>query len=269
MTDSQKVIKYIAIGLAALLAVSIIGGIISAVGFFGGFMFNDATTEDMKEYIGFSDIHSVDIDINAADITIEQGDAFAVKSNLKHLTVKDENGLLSIKETKKAFGNYDKSTLIIKIPDGIVFDKAELKTGAGRLIVDTLSAKVLDCDFGAGEIKIDSLSASSNADIDGGAGEITISGGSIENLDFDMGVGQLNFTPLLTGECDFDLGVGESNITLLGTKDDYTLDVEKGLGNISVDGDNISNISGFGNGQNEVEINGGVGAIHVKYAEND
>ncbi len=230
-------------------------------------MFNYATTEDMKIYTVSSDINNLHIDINAADITIKQGEAFAVESNLKELTVTDEKGILSIKETKKPFGNYNAATLVITIPMDVVFENAELKTGAGRLIVDTLSAKVLDCDFGAGEIKIDRLSASLAADIDGGAGEITISGGSINNLDFDMGVGEFNFTAALTGKCDFDLGVGESNITLLGNKDDYTLDIEKGLGNISVDGDNISNTSGLGNGQNEVEINGGVGAIHVEFEE--
>ncbi len=267
MTNFQKVVRYIAIGLAALLAVSIIGGIISVVGYFGGFMFNDATTEDMKTYTISSEINSLYVDINAADITVKQGDTFSVESNLKHLTVKDDDGLLSVKETKTLFKNYNNATLIITIPTDTEFDKAELKTGAGRLTVDTLCAEVLDCEFGAGEVKIDSLSASDEADIDGGAGKITISGGSINNLDFDMGVGQLNFTSRLMGECDLDLGVGESNITLLGTKDDYTLDIEKGLGNITVDGDNISNTSGLGNGQNKVDMSGGIGAINVKFEE--
>ena len=54
---------------------------------------------------------------------------------------------------------------------------------------------------------------------------------------------------------------------LLGNKDDYKLDIEKGIGSISVDGDNISNDREIGNGINEVEIHGGVGAINVKFKE--
>ena len=265
MTSFQKVIRYIAIGLSVLLAVSIVCGIICVVGFWGGFLFDDATAQDMKTYTIAPGINSLYVDINAADITVKQGESFSVESNLKHLTVKDKNGLLYIKDAKKLFGNYNKSALIITIPPGVVFNKAELEAGAGRFTVDTLSAKVLNCDFGAGEVIIDSLSVSTKADIDGGAGEITISGGSINNLDFDMGVGKLNFTSLLTGECDFDLGVGESNITLRGAKDNYTLDIEKGIGKVIVDGDNISNTSGLGNGQNKVEISGGIGAINVKF----
>ncbi len=269
MTGFQKVVRYIAIGFAALLSFSIIGGIISALGYFGGFMWGDATTEDMKTYTISSEINGLYVDINAADITVKQGDTFSVQSNLKNLTVKDDDGQLSIKETKTLFKSYNNATLIITIPAGTEFCKAELKTGAGRLTAHTLCAEVLDCEFGAGEVKIDSLSASNEADIDGGAGKITISDGSINNLDFDMGVGQLNFTSRLMGECDLDLGVGESNITLLGTEDDYTLDIEKGLGNITVDGDNISNTLGLGSGQNKVDMSGGIGAVNVKFAQTD
>ncbi len=269
MTNFQKVVRYIAIGLAALLSFSIIGGVISVVGHFGGFMFNDATAEAVKTYTVSSEINRLYIDINAADITVKQGDTFSAQSNLKHLTVKEDNGLLSIQETKTLFSNYNNATLIITIPTDTEFDTAELKTGAGRLTVDTLCAEVLDCEFGAGEVKIDSLSASNEADLDGGAGKITISGGSINNLDFDMGVGQLNFTSNLVGECELDLGIGESNITLLGTKDNYTLNIEKGLGNITVDGDTISNIAGLGSGQNKIDLRGGIGAINVEFEEID
>ncbi len=250
-----------------LLTASIIVGIICVVGFIGGFMFNTVTTKNMKTYTVTSEISSLCLNINAADITVKQGEAFSVESNLKYLTVSDENGLLSIWDEKKFFGNYNKSKLIITIPAGVVFEEAELKNGAGKLTVDTLSAKVLDCDFGAGEVKIGSLLASSAAEIDGGAGKITISGGSIKDLDFHMGVGELNLTSLLTGECDLTFGVGESNITLLGSKRDYTLDITKGIGSIRVDGDNISYSSGHGGCQNTIKLKGGVGAVNVKFKQ--
>ena len=45
------------------------------------------------------------------------------------------------------------------------------------------------------------------------------------------------------------------------------MELEKGIGNISVDGDNISGNSNIGNGTNEVEIHGGIGAINVKFKD--
>ena len=41
MTTAQKVIKYLAIAFAIFLTVSIIGGILSAVGFLGGLLSDD------------------------------------------------------------------------------------------------------------------------------------------------------------------------------------------------------------------------------------
>ena len=97
MTTFQKVIKYLAMAFAIFLTVSIIGGLLSMFGLFGGFFGGDAVTEDIKTYSVSSDIQSLEVKINAADFTIKQGESFSVESNLKHLTVEDKNGVLTIK----------------------------------------------------------------------------------------------------------------------------------------------------------------------------
>ena len=267
MTNFQKIVKYIAIAFAIFLTVSIIGGILGVFGLFGGFFSGDTVTEDIETYSVSSEIHSLEVKINAADFTIKQGESFSVESNLKYLTVEDKNGVLMIKETKKFAHTYTGAVLTLYLPADTVFEKANIITGAGKLTVDSLSASVMDLELGAGEVSIDSLVATSDIDIDGGAGKITVSGGALHNLDLDMGVGQLNLTSVLTGESDFDLGVGESNITIIGNRDNYKLDIEKGLGNITVDGTSVSNIKGQGNGNNSIEISGGIGAINLKFQD--
>ena len=269
MTNFQKTVKYIAMAFAIFLTVSIIGGILSMFGLFGGFFGGDAVTEDIKTYSVSSEIQSLEVTINAADFTIKQGESFYVESNLKHLTVEEKNSVLTIKETKKFANTYTGAVLTLYIPADTVFEKANIITGAGRLTVDSLSASTMNFELGAGEVTIDTLVATSNIDIDGGAGKITVSGGALHSLDLDMGVGQLNLTSALTGESDFDLGVGESNITIIGNRDDYKLDIEKGIGNITVDGASVSNIKEQGNGNNSIEVSGGIGAINLKFKESD
>ena len=269
MTTFQKVMKYLAMAFAIFLTVSIIGGILSMFGLFGGFFSGDAVTEDIKTYSVSSEIQSLEVKIYAADFTIKQGESFSVESNLKHLTVEAENGVLTIKETKKFGSTYTGAVLTLYVPADAVFEKVNITTGAGKLTVDSLSAATMNFELGAGEVSIDTLIATSDIDIGGGAGKITISGGALHNLDLDMGVGQLNLTSALTGESDFDLGVGESNITVIGNKGDYKLDIEKGLGNITVDGTSVSNIKGQGNGNNSIEVNGGIGAINLNFNESD
>lgn len=234
-------------------------------GFFGG----DAVTEDVKTYTVSTDISALEVKINAADFAIKQGERFFVESNLKYLTVEDKNGILTIKETKKFGITYTGAVLTLYLPADTVLEKANITTGAGRLTIDYLSADTMNLELGAGEVKIDTLIAASDADIDGGAGKITISGGALHNLDLDMGVGQLNLSSALTGESELDLGVGESNITVIGNKEDYKLDIEKGIGNITVDGTGVSNIKAQGNGSNSIVLSGGIGAIHLKFKESD
>lgn len=267
MTAFQKVIKYLAMAFAIFLTVSIIGGILSAIGLFGGLFGGDSVLEDAKVYTVSDSITELDIRINAADFSIRQAETFSVESNLKHLTVKENDGVLTVEETKRFGITYTDAMLVLYVPEGTVFEKVDITTGAGVVSVDTLSADSLMLEFGAGEVKIDSLTANKNAEIKGGAGKITITGTSLRDLDLEMGVGQLDLTAAVLGNSDFDLGIGESNITLIGSKEDYTVDAEKGIGNITADGESVSGSTDIGNGENSIAISGGIGAINLVFAE--
>lgn len=274
MTTLQKVIKYLALAFAIFLTVSIVGGILSAVGLLGS-LFSDDDAEwgdvigETKNYTVSSEISDLNIQINAADFYIKEGNSFSIESNLKNLEVDEKNGCLTLKDLTKIKLNgsnaYENAVLTIYVPVGTVFDNVNIKTGAGRFTVDSLSAATIGFELGAGDVTISKLIAEKSANIEGGAGRITISDGAIKNLDLEMGLGQLNLTAALTGDCNLDSGVGEMNVTLLGSKDDYELDIEKGIGNITVDGKNVTDFGSSGNGANEVDIHGGVGAINVRF----
>ena len=274
MTTLQKVIKYLALAFAIFLTVSIVGGILSAVGLLGS-LFSDDDAEwgdvigETKTYTVSSEISDLNIQINAADFYIKEGNSFSVESNLKNLEVDEKNGCLTLKDLTKIKLNgsnaYENAVLTIYVPVGTVFDNVNIKTGAGRFTVDSLSAATIGFELGAGDVTISKLIAEKSANIEGGAGRITISDGAIKDLALKMGMGQLNLTAALTGDSELELGVGESNITLLGSKDDYELDIEKGIGNITVDGKNVTDFGSSGNGANEVDIHGGVGAINVRF----
>ena len=274
MTTLQKVIKYLALAFAIFLTVSIVGGILSAVGLLGSLISDDEAEwgdviGETKNYTVSSEISDLNIQINAADFYIKEGNSFSVESNLKNLEVDEKNGCFTLKDLTKIKLNgsnaYESAVLTIYVPVGTVFDNVNIKTGAGRFTVDSLSAATIGFELGAGDVTISKLIAEKSANIEGGAGRITISDGAIKNLDLEMGLGQLNLTSALTGDCNLDSGVGEMNVTLLGSKDDYELDIEKGIGNITVDGKNVTDFGSSGNGANEVDIHGGVGAINVRF----
>ena len=225
----------------------------------------DAVLSEAKQYALTSEIRSLDIQISAADFTIEEGERFSLESNLKDLTVSERNGVLTVIEDVKHAGDYTDAMLRLCVPKGTVFEEVEITTGAARLTAEVLSANSLELELGAGKVHFGCLNAYSDIEIEGGAGEITVVGGVLNDLSLRMGVGRIDLTAALLGKSDLEFGVGASNVTLVGNREDYRLDIEKGLGSVTVDGKTASDQGGTG--QNRVTIKGGVGTVDVAFRE--
>lgn len=270
MTSAQKTIKYIAMAFAIFLSISIIGGIFSALAGLS-FIFSDRDREpvgEMRMYDVNGAVSSLSVDLSAAKLKIITGDKFSVESNHKYISVSVNNGILLIDETKEPISvNSEGVTVILSVPEGFVFDDARIETGAAEVDVDTLSADVLKLNLGAGKVDIKNLTANSRADIDGGAGELTIEGGLLRNLELDMGLGELNLKSRIEGKSSLDYGVGETNVTLLGTREDYKIKIDKGIGEAKLEGDRMADDSVYGAGENYIDIDGGVGEINIEFSD--
>ena len=238
MNSLQKVIKYLALAFAIFLSVSIIGGIIT--GLTGvSYILSGRDNEDVGEmqvYPIEGEISSLSLKLSGAELKIKTADKFSVESNHNYISVKSDNGQLRINETKKLFSVYPRGvTVILNIPEGFVFDDATVETGAGKVQIASLSADILKLSLGAGEAEIRNLTANSRADIDGGAGELDIDGGLLCNLDLDMGVGELTLKSRIEGQSRLDYGIGETKLTLLGSREDYKIEIDGGIGAINIE----------------------------------
>ena len=128
------------------------------------------------------EFHSLDIKIDAADFYIELSDKFSIESNLKDLTIKEQNGTLVVVHEIEKFVSYTDAIFKLYIPNDIEFEEVDIESGAGRFTLNSLSAKSIEFKFGAGQVNIASINALKSIDIEGGAGEINISSGSLSNL---------------------------------------------------------------------------------------
>lgn len=266
MTQTQKVIKYLAISLAVFLTFSIISaityGVISVFN-----IFDDNDNVDYLEELDITeDTSIIDIQVNSAVITIKSGDTLKVETNNKYITTKEENNKTYIKEKKHNwFGNRDKIDLVISVPTSFTYDVISISSGAGKVDIDRLTAKKIYLDLGAGKVSINYLEALEEAKINGGAGEIEINGGTIYNLDFDIGIGKTTLISKIEGNSKIDAGIGEVNLTLLGNNDDYKIKADKGIGDIVIGDKKASDNTYYGKGDNLIEIDGGIGSIHIDY----
>ncbi len=222
---------------------------------------------EQKTYEISPDTNSLNIEINAAEFVIVHGDELSVESNLKNLTVNDANGVLKIVEKTRNAVSYNGAMLKLCIPEDVVFENIEIKTGAARLTAQSVTAKNVKLKLGAGQVQFDSIEAKENINIKGGAGQINILDGKLNNLTLDLGVGELDMTAALTGDSNLKFGVSESDITLIGSKDDYNFNIKNGVGKITIDNMTGSNYVSSGSGDNYVRIKGGVGATNISFQE--
>lgn len=266
MTTVQRIVKYFALLLAAVIVVSVACAAINGLSFIAG-LFDDKETDigEIREYMVEGEIRSLDIDIDAARIDIILGDELIVRSNIDDITVKNERGTLAVKY-KNRFNIYAGEAVVeITVPAELVFGEVSVSTGANKLYADIINANKVDIDFGAGSAEIDRLVAKKECDIDTGAGKVVIGDCDISDLDLDIGTGKFELAGALMGDCVIDMGVGSVDIILVGTPDDYCFDIGKGIGNITIDGNEMRDGETLGTGDCHIQISGGVGSVTVGF----
>lgn len=64
-----------------------------------------------------------------------------------------------------------------------------------------------------------------------------------------------------------DSGVGAININLIDNLENYTIDVSKGLGFVTLDGKKLEMDRIYGTGENYLSVDGGIGEIKIDSKE--
>lgn len=269
MNTWHSIIKYAAIALAILIIVGVISGIMFVLSHIVPGFVNNAVGEE-KTYEIKGDISALDINIHAINLEVRTttDSKIRVESNYKYLTVTEKDNRLLIKDKKAFFLNFQgKSIIRLYIPDNKVFDRIDINTGAGKADMENLQTKIIYMDFGAGKADLRNISASDNASLKTGAGQLTISNSTFNNLNLNMGVGQFEFSGTLTGQNMLKMGVGSSQIDLSGSLNDYTVKIEKGIGEIRVNNKKVQSDTQLGQGDIELFFEGGVGSAWINFSE--
>ena len=177
------------------------------------------------------------------------------------------NGTLKMYEEKVWHWNNNQAGYItLYIPKDLDLREIEIDNGAGRVEVDGIFARKLDLSHGAGTIRI----VNSNFDkvgIEGGAGKIEIASSVLNDMKLSAGVGKVKIDAELLGDNRIECGVGGVELLLKGSKEDYRITTEKGIGSIKIGGESISNDSTYGEGKNTIRVEGGVGSIHIDFED--
>ncbi len=276
MTTAQKVIKYLAIAFAIFLIVNIVSAILWGLfGFSFIFGLHDRKDDIVSEEIiatnsEYEDIETLDIDMAFSNLMIKTADSFKVEGDNNHIRCNQNGKTIHIEEKGNHwFARNNSGNLIIYIPENLEFDKVKICTGAGKIDIEKITTKKLSLEIGAGEAQIKKLNVIDKTDIDGGAGRVAILSGIINDLDLDMGVGKVEVNAKLTGNSNIEAGIGELNINIDAPKEEYRIKTSKGIGSIYIDGKGSSDDTTYGDGENYIKIDGGIGNIRLNFKENE
>lgn len=267
MSGFQRIVKYFGFALAALIIVGIVSLCFNLLGdFVDSFSSNDSPSSSSFRNIlknNYGSINRIEIEISRVDLIIENGDRFNIETSNKYISTRVKDGTLYVLEESHNIFKRDKGDIIMTIPSDKNFEFFSLESGAASINIEKLNANTLMLKLGAGKTSINNLFVNKRADIDGGAGNITIMDGIINNLDLDMGVGNLSVTSSITGDSKIDCGIGNLKLNLKGYLRDYVFNLDKGIGNIKINGENIKNIDLDNTGDNTINVNGGIGNINI------
>lgn len=272
MSIGQKVIKYLAIAFAIALIVGIITTIVRVVSSIPLTLKIGKNNNDSNNIIETSsdfeneNVAFLDIDIAYSNLTIRKGESLKVESSNKNIQCKQDKQKIEIKERKSNwFNNTKKEELIIYVPENLQFDRVSINTGAGKVNIEILNTKVLKMNLGAGETSMKNINITENAKIDTGAGKVNITSAKINDLRCDLGIGATEISAKLLGNTRISTGVGSLKLDVFGKKEEYETKVNKGLGNVTIDEEKISDNEVVGNGENRIDIDGGVGEIKINF----
>ena len=264
MTTGQKIIKYLALGLAFFIISLIITGIYQGLR-----IASDAigekklSNEPLKTTMLEGNITELKIDLGASDFKIMHGEGFKIESNSPYLKIEENNNVLYMTEDNyKIFGKY-RYTVILYIPENSYFENVDIHCGVGKIEIEQLLGDNISLEIGAAKTLINEIQSKKKTQINAGTGELIIKSGSLTNANIELGVGSTDMNISMNGDNKIELGIGNLDLKL-DSFENYTFNVSKGLGSVTINGEIISDDSIIGNGENYVSINGGIGNINIK-----
>ena len=262
-----------------------------------GFSFNglsSLTTED-RLYTESQDnkINAISLKYSNADISISLGDTFSVSypvitskggSPVSEVRVSDTNGRLVISERIDpikaiGFGRLEPK-IVITLPADRVTDLAiETDNGSisvegtgipvgiftadtdnGDIDIDRLSAKKIGASTDNGSVTVKDVTATDGISLETDNGEIEMHGNvTAASLEAEASNGDISHEggAIFASRISISTEIGDIEATFAGSEADYTVLVEKSIGN-----SNISNSTG---GEKRAELETDVGDIEIHF----
>lgn len=192
--------------------------------------------QQAEESMMFSGIKELDVDVNYLKVWIRESEESEVRTELFNIPEEVKDNLLIYQEGSELNVEIRRMSEVIKemknrgevagitiwIPKDLTMHSASLSCGAGELLVDNIRTAELDLEIGAGTAEITDFTA--------------------DQLDVSCDVGEVFVAGTANVESQIECGIGAVTYQANGAKEDYSYDLECGVGTISIGEEEFSGI---------------------------
>lgn len=229
---------------------------------------------DVKMEFAQEEITELDVEVGGCNFVVKESDddKFYVEAEgTKKFQAYVHSGILVIKGTiKTVIGNNFSGDIVLRVPKGFTFEKADMEIGAGVMDLGDMSADKLDMEVGAGQITADTLIADT-LNVAVGMGEAVIDDMQVNKLDAEVGMGNFSAKGSADEKVIVECAMGNVEMKLDGTSKDYDYSIECGMGNVTIGGNTYSGLANEKNINNgadrKMDVECAVGNIDIRFSE--
>ena len=128
----------------------------------------------------------------------------------------------------------EKRKLTIELP-AIVYDNFEIDLGAvDAEIMTDINCTQFVCKIGAGNVDAKCTINAKEADIDVGAGNLSITKLYVDMMDADVGMGNFDMSGDVKGNLNADVGMGNITMTVESAREDHNYDIDVSAGTVTL-----------------------------------
>ncbi len=276
MRKSSKVIltltgMFFALGLVLVVVGFLSGGKFKSITVFG----KELDYIDMEETFDKQKITSLEIDVDADNISIVEGSEFRiVGTNVVKNSISTgvRGNTLYIKENRRNW--YERIGLFIHtrdtkitlyVPSDFVAEYTDLEVDAGELNIEKLTTGTLKMYISAGKADLANVTVTDEAKMSVGAGGITGEWLAINNLDVDVDAGACKLSGAFYKNIKLECDAGSIRLDTSLTEDEYNYDLDRDVGSVKVNNNAYNDYKNRNNNaENDIEADCSVGSINIR-----
>lgn len=209
------------------------------------------------EGVIFKGVRNIELEVTRVEAKIVETDEPNIRveadvlNELKFRCYQEEDTLKIVTMKNNHFRINHGGTVIIYVPAGMKFGEADLSIGAGSLNINALTAEELELHVGAGAISAFGIQAG--------------------DLSVDCGAGAIDLEGIITKDAEIECGMGRVGFSLEGSEEDYSYDLDVGMGAVTIGGGTFGGMAMEktvnNNSSRHMEIECGMGEVDIAFTK--